>query len=141
MNLTILKFLIFSFIAVNTYGQKTINCPVDATIQIKKGDSLVVIVADKNPYLKNGLSEYYKWIELNTNKKLKTKKNEEKRKLYVSFVVDENGYLSNFQITKSQGEIYDREALRLVSTSSHEWIPGQCGDRKVRVRFTMAIPF
>jgi len=59
----------------------------------------------------------------------------------VRFTVDENGRVMNFEITKSLGEAFDQEAIRLIKDGP-KWIPATDyeGDErvsqvKVRIRF------
>ena len=59
----------------------------------------------------------------------------------VSFIVDEEGHLSNFRIDKSTGnEELDQEALRWAATMP-DWTPGMQGGKKVKVRYQLPVNF
>jgi outer membrane biosynthesis protein TonB len=75
------------------------------------------------------------------NKKLISKKKEPKRKVYVGFVVHEDGTTSDFNIDKGLGNPYDNEALRLIRDNPQAWVAGQCGKKKVKTRMTMPVEF
>jgi TonB family protein len=60
--------------------------------------------------------------------------------VYVSFVVETDGRLDNFKISRSLGETEDAEVLRLMK-GSPPWHPGVQNGNKVRVQYSMPIRF
>ena len=59
----------------------------------------------------------------------------------VSFIVDEEGHLSNFRIDKSTGnEELDQEALRWAATMP-DWVPGMQDGKKVKARYQVPVNF
>ena len=60
--------------------------------------------------------------------------------LFVRFVVEKDGNLTNFQITRSLGFGCDEEALRIVK-SFPKWIAGKQRGEPVRVQFDLPIKF
>ena len=61
-------------------------------------------------------------------------------KIYVNFIIERNGHLSNTKISRSLGyEWLDKEILRLVTKS--KWKPGRIRNIPVRLENTIAIPF
>lgn len=134
-----LTLTIVTLWTVNALGQVT-PCQEMWTVD-EKGDSAAFSVVEKMPFLKEGIEPYMKWMKENMDKKLKSKKNEEKEKVYVGFVVEEDGATSNFKIDKGLGGEYDKEALRLVMNNPQTWIAGECGNKKVKTRMTMVVAF
>jgi protein TonB len=61
-------------------------------------------------------------------------------KVFVSFVVDTNGSISNVKITRGVDPSLDKEAIRVVK-SMPKWIPGKQNGQAVRVSFTVPINF
>jgi len=61
-------------------------------------------------------------------------------KVYVSFVVNTDGSISNVQITKGLGFGLDEEAMRVVRKMP-VWTPGRQNSHPVPVRYTMPITF
>ena len=60
--------------------------------------------------------------------------------VYVSFVVEKDGQISNIRILRGIGGGCDEEALRVVSEMP-KWIPGRQRNIPVRVQFNMPIRF
>jgi periplasmic protein TonB len=64
----------------------------------------------------------------------------EKKKVYVRFVVDIEGIISNIQIIQSAGEEYDKEVLRVLKKMP-KWVPAMQNGTKTAVNFTQAVTF
>lgn len=64
----------------------------------------------------------------------------EKKKVYVRFVVDIDGIISNIQIIQSAGDQYDREVLRVLKKMP-KWVPAMQNGTKMAVNFTQAVTF
>lgn len=61
-------------------------------------------------------------------------------RVYVVFVVEKDGNLSDIKIAKSLSEATDAEAIRLIKISS-PWKPGMWGGQPVRALYTLPINF
>jgi len=61
-------------------------------------------------------------------------------KVYVSFVVDTNGGISNAKITRGVDDSLDKEAMRVVRAMP-KWIPGKQNGEAVRVSYTLPVNF
>jgi periplasmic protein TonB len=81
------------------------------------------------------------WIIKNMDSRLKTTKNQAKRIVYVSFIVEADGTTSDFKVEQAIGEPYDSEALRLMRSSPHRWVAGECEDKKVRTKMMLPVKF
>jgi periplasmic protein TonB len=57
-------------------------------------------------------------------------------KVYVEFIIESDGILTNFNILKSVGFGIDEEAIRVLKLSP-KWIPAKYKGRNVRSRFTI----
>lgn len=62
-------------------------------------------------------------------------------KVYISFVVDENGKVLDAKVLKGVGYGCDEEALDLIHDSSGKWNAGVQGGQKVKVRMVQPIAF
>ncbi len=60
--------------------------------------------------------------------------------VFVRFIVEKDGSLSNVHIIRGVHELLDQEALRVVQNMP-EWKPGQNNGEAVRVQFDMPIRF
>lgn len=61
-------------------------------------------------------------------------------RVFVKFVIEKDGTVTDPTVTKSIGSYYDKEALRVVS-SMPKWIPGMQGNKPVRVWFTVPVVY
>ncbi len=61
-------------------------------------------------------------------------------KVYISFVVDANGSMTNVKVVRGVNKLLDEEAIRAVKTSP-KWIPGEEKGVKVSVGFTIPVTF
>ncbi len=80
------------------------------------------------------------WLKNNVKYPVKAIANKEKGRVFVSFVVERNGNISNTKVTKGVSPLLDAEALRVVK-SMPAWIPGKQGGQTVRVAFAVPINF
>jgi protein TonB len=60
--------------------------------------------------------------------------------VYVGFVVEPNGSISNIKILRGIGGGCDEEAMRMVS-GMPDWNPGKQRGRAVRVQFNLGVRF
>ena len=61
-------------------------------------------------------------------------------RVFVSFVVNRDGSISDAQVTRSVDPSLDNEALKVINNMPR-WIPGQQGGKNVRTRYTLPIAF
>ena len=61
-------------------------------------------------------------------------------KVVLTFIVEKDGSISNVTVIRSQGELLDNEAIRVVKRMPN-WTPGMQGGKPVRTKFTLPIPF
>ena len=62
-------------------------------------------------------------------------------KVYINFVVDEDGNILDVKSLKPAGFGFDEEGIRLVSSMSKAFIPGMQKGKKVKVKFVIPINF
>ena len=61
-------------------------------------------------------------------------------KVYVTFIVEKNGKISNVELERGVDERLDAEALRVVAASP-DWIPAKIDGKAVRSRITIPVEF
>ncbi|MBC5775138.1 TonB family protein [Pontibacter sp. KCTC 32443] len=61
--------------------------------------------------------------------------------IYVSFIINEDGSLSDYALQNSLEPILDEEALRLAKLTEGKWIPIEKDGKKVKIRYTMPVVF
>lgn len=62
-------------------------------------------------------------------------------RVIVQFVIEKDGSVSNLQIVRSLDEALDKEACRIVKTTSGKWKPAQKNGNAIRVQYTLPIVF
>ena len=92
-------------------------------------------VVDRMPQFPGGNGELYKFIARNYKVPNVTGLI---GKVFVSFVVEVDGSLSDFKILKDLGRGTGEEAIRVLKLSPL-WKPGVRKDRKVRVKYELPI--
>lgn len=109
-----------------------IDVPVEATVD-------TFIVVQKMPEPVGGYSNFYKTISKSIKYPTKAKQRGTEGRVFVEFVVDQNGNPINLKVTKGIGDNCDQEALRVLKLM--KWEPGKQRGNPVLVKMTMAISF
>ncbi len=92
------------------------------------------------PSFPGGLSEFYKFVRKNLKYPAQARRLQIEGKVFVHFVVDKNGRLSDIKIVKGIGIGCDKEVLRIINISP-KWNPGKQGGLPVKVSMMMPITF
>jgi TonB family protein len=83
---------------------------------------------------------FVKWVMANISYPEKAKKDTIQGKVFVQFLIDENGKVGNVKIVKGVNKELDSEAHRVIS-SSPDWEPGSYQGKKVKVLYNLPIIF
>ena len=62
-------------------------------------------------------------------------------RVFVQFVVDQQGNVVDAQVTRNVDPLLDHEALRLIQSTSGMWTPAKQRQKPVKVRYTFPIMF
>jgi protein TonB len=87
-----------------------------------------------------GAAELHRWIVSNVQYPETSIEMEDQGRVYLSFVVEADGSISNIKVEKGVTRELDREAKRLARKMPR-WTPGEAGGRKVRTRGRLPIVF
>jgi protein TonB len=68
------------------------------------------------------------------------RENGEQGECVVSFIVEKDGSLSNFEIVRSVSPTLDKESIRVIS-SMPPWVPGKIDGKPVRVWYNMPVRY
>ncbi len=105
----------------------------------EKKERAFIVVEDK-PEFPGGESAMKKFIREHVQYPEQAKDNGVKGSVYVKFIVEKDGSLSNIQVIKGLGSGCDKEAKRVVKEMP-EWEPGQQRGRAVRVFVRIPVHF
>ena len=106
--------------------------------QIKQGK--VYTAVDKVPSFPGGTDKFYAFLRTNIKYPVEMRQKKIEGKVFISFIVEEDGSLSNIKILKEPGYGSGKEAARVLGMSP-KWEPGMQKNQKVRVAYTMPISF
>jgi hypothetical protein len=121
-------------------ADNTIGIAAEAVASEREEDNEIYLMVQEMPQFKvEGFATFEEYI----NKKLKYSKrkvvaNEEC--VYVEFVVEPNGKVSNAKVVRTVNPDFDAEALRVIM-SSPKWQPGIQRGMPVRVALTFPVKF
>ena len=134
-------------------GQKNIKGDPNADIKIDEpvGNSDVKQVTEEDPNkiftavenepgFKGGIDKFYAYLSKNIRYPAVAKENNVSGKVFVTFVVEKDGSLTDIKVVRGIGSGCDEEATRVLKASP-KWTPGIQNGRPVRVQYTMPINF
>ena len=91
-------------------------------------------------YAPNSNNNFTRWVFENLKYPEIAKKEGYQGRIYVSFVVDEKGKVSDVRIINGAHDSLNKEALRVIR-SSPDWVPAKMGDINVPVTYTFPVIF
>lgn len=109
------------------------------TIQFDRKDT-TVSVGRMPMFLGGDLQTFREWIIEHTNYPPDALKQQIAGKIVLSFVVEKDGSVDNFELLESNHPGFTREGLRVVR-SAPNWTPGIRNGDFVRVKYTLPILF
>lgn len=115
----------------------SVNAQEDEKVR-KKGD--VFFEVEVMPEYPGGIEGVKTFIMENVKYPEKAKKNKISGKVFVQFIVDENGEVTNAKVIRAVSPELDEEALRVIN-SMEKWTPGKEKGKPVKVQFTVPIQF
>ena len=92
------------------------------------------------PQFNGGLSGFSSYLSSNLTYPKEAKEAGVQGRVYLSFVVEKDGKLTDVKVIRGVGSGLDEEALRVMQRSP-KWIPGEQRGRLVRVFYTIPIFF
>jgi len=119
---------------VSTGGGNGLAAPVEDT-HIYDASGI-----DAYPEFEGGMAAWAKFIQRNLRYPYAAQEKEVQGKVFLSFVVEIDGSITDVTLIKGIGAGCDEEAVRVIKKSP-KWKPGQQQNRKVRVRYTMPLSF
>lgn len=106
--------------------------------QNKKSDTLIIEKPDQIAEFQGGMGAFRKFLQKNLKYPEAAQKANVSSKVYIKFIVEINGTISNYNIIKSIGMGVDEEAIRVMKLSS-KWVPARYKGKNVRSRFTLPL--
>jgi protein TonB len=111
------------------------------TGQTGDGSDEPFMIVEVTPTFKGGnLEKFREWVQKRTNYPQMAQDNGIQGRVFLTFVVERDGTVSNVVVVKGVDPLLDEEARRAI-LESPKWSPGLQRGRPVRVRFYIPLVF
>lgn len=114
--------------------------PDDELIDGGIDDDYVCVLVENDPSFPGGMEAMYKFLAENIKYPQEAKDKNITGKVYVTFVVEADGSISNPRLLRDIGGGCGQEAIRVVNLMPR-WNPGKEKGQPVRVQFNLPISF
>jgi protein TonB len=120
----------------------------DPNVEIKTGEpdtssvnnSKVFTAVEVIPSFPGGMEKFYEFLKDNIRYPAEAARKNVQGKVFLVFVIERDGSLSNIKVARAIGSGCDEEAVRVMKLSP-KWNPGTVGNKPVRVAYTMPLSF
>jgi len=100
----------------------------------------VLMQVDHSAEFQGGINKFYDFLAKNLRYPAKARENKVQGKVFLTFIVEKNGSLSDIKVVRGIGSGCDEEAVRVIK-SSPKWKPGTQNGHIVRQQYTVPIMF
>ena len=102
------------------------------------GNTIVASVSlDKLPEFPGGINKFYTYVGNNFEKP--EIDGGSTMKVYVSFVIEKDGSMTDIQVKRDPGYGLAKEAIRVLKSLKTKWSPGMIGSKAVRTAYNLPI--
>lgn len=98
------------------------------------------IIVEEQPVPEGGLKTFYQYVRNNMKYPTQARRMGIEGKVFVSFVVEKDGSITELKVLKGIGAGCDEEALRVLANAP-KWNPGKQRGKAVKVRMQLPIYF
>ncbi len=124
-------------LGVGVFFLSTIRCPAQSSNSL---DKTVFTIVEHQPEFPGGFQALYNYLRSNVQMPLEAIKAKITDRVIISFIVEPDGLLTDFQFVRSWGYGCDEEAMRVVRAMPR-WKPGSQSGRLVRVKYRLPVLF
>lgn len=100
----------------------------------------IFTVVESMPEFRGGMEELYTYLGNNIKYPVMAKESGIQGKVYVTFVVEKDGSITDVRVLRGIGGGCDEEAVRVVE-SMPNWTPGKQRGKPVRVQYNLPVRF
>jgi TonB family protein len=117
------------------------NAVIEAdTTPSKRNDGPIFTAVEKAPEFTAGIEAFYRFLSQNIKYPEAMRKNNIEGKVFITFIVEKDGSLSDIKSVRDVGYGSAEESIRVLKLSP-KWSPGYQNGIAVRVQYTMPISF
>jgi protein TonB len=113
--------------------------PIDVDEEVLD-EAPIFTVVESMPEFPNGMKELYIYLGNNIKYPVMAKESGIQGKVYVTFVVERDGSITDVKVLRGIGGGCDEEALRVVAAMP-KWKPGKQRGKPVRVQYNLPVRF
>lgn len=106
----------------------------------RAGKTFTYTQRDSYPQFDGGEAAFARFLSSNIRYPSEAKKNNVQGRVYIQFVVERDGTLTDIKVVRAPSADLGQEALNIVGMSP-KWIPGKQYGQPVRIQFTVPINF
>jgi protein TonB len=114
--------------------------PAETKVAEVEESNEAFLSVESMPSFAGGVNEMYKFLGKTLKYPSAAQRSNVQGRVYMSFIVEKDGSITDVQVVKSVGFGLDEEATRAVKLMP-KWIPGKQNGRNVRVKFTIPVTF
>lgn len=116
------------------------NDPIEPPKMEEEETDKIFVIVEQTAAPRDGMASFYKYVSENIKYPAPALRMGIEGRVFVQFVVDKDGSLSNFDVIKGVGAGCDEEAIRIIKNSP-PWSPGKQRGKPVRQRMVLPIFF
>ena len=114
--------------------------PINFKIVAPPIDTTIYTIVEKMPSFPGGEFKMYEFLVRNVLYPQRAREDGYSGTVYVTFVIEPDGTLTNIEVAKGVGGGCSEEAVRVVKMMPN-WIPGEAFGKRVRVTYTLPVNF
>jgi periplasmic protein TonB len=119
-------------------NQTTSGTATETPIAVDYGTTIVnTAILDKMPEFPGGIQKFYNYVGNNFEKPEIDELNT--YKVYVAFVIERDGSMTDIKVIRDPGFGLGREAVRVLKSLKTKWSPGMIGSKPVRTAYNLPI--
>lgn len=101
--------------------------------------NMCILIVEQSASFEGGMDYFYEIV----NNQMRFSETMKEGRVFLQFVVEKTGKVSEIKVVKGLSEENDKEALRIMNLISeqYDWIPAKQRDKTVKVRMNIPIVF
>ena len=131
--LSLLLLAAFGFAASAQSNEGTLNTAAGI-------EEEVFVVVEHDPEFPGGMEKLYQYLSSNIQYPVEAKAKKVTGTVYITFVIEKDGSISNIKPLRCPDESLCAEAMRVVKNMP-KWKPGRQRGKPVRVQYNLPIKF
>lgn len=133
--------VVFDYNNIDTLDCKLMTYSYDDSdfIYYKQPDEVFTVV-EEMPEYPGGMDMLFKFLGENIRYPAEAKNNHEQGRVFINFVVEKDGSISNAKVLRGAAPSLDAEALRVINLMPN-WKPGMQRGKPMRVGYNLPVKF